>query len=113
MNDDLVKRLRDWEHVWPQDLDEPEGGLYIKAADRIEELEAKLAEYKHVASAIDTQWAESQDEIADLKANLAKVLEALGEAIYLLDPDEEDIAKETGLHRIVTTYAELTGGKDD
>jgi len=85
MSDDLVKRLRDWENVWPQDLDEPEGGLYIKAADRIEELKAKLA----------------------------KAVDALGEAIYLLDPDEEDIAKETGLHRIVTTYAELTGGKDD
>ena len=42
MSDDLVKRLRDWEHVWPQDLDEPEGGLYIKAADRIEELELKV-----------------------------------------------------------------------
>ena len=85
MSDDLVKRLRDWEHVWPQDLDEPEGGLYLKAADRIEELEAKLA----------------------------KAVDALGEAIYLLDPDEEDIAKETGLHRIVTTYAELTGGNDE
>ena len=85
MSDDLVKRLRDWEHVWPQDLDEPEGGLYLKAADRIEKLEDKLA----------------------------KAVDALGEAIYLLDPDEEDIAKETGLHRIVTTYAELTGGKDE
>ena len=83
MSDDLVKRLRDWEHVWPQDLDEPEGGLYIKAADRIEELKAKLA----------------------------KAVDALGEAIYLLDPDEEDIAKETGLHRIVTTHAELTSSE--
>lgn len=43
----------------------------------IEELEAELAEYKHVASAIDTQWAESQDEIADLKAQLAKALKGL------------------------------------
>ena len=93
---------------------------YHSQTDRIEELEAELAEYKHVASAIDKQWAESQDEIADLKAKLseseallAKAVEALGEAIYLLDPDEEDIAKETGLHRIVTTYAELTGGKDE
>jgi len=51
--------------------------------------------------------------IEELEAKLAKAVEALGEAIYLLDPDEEDIAKETGLHRIVTTYAELTGGKDD
>ena len=81
--------------------------------ERIKGLEAELAEYKHVASAIDTQWAESQDEIADLKAKLAKAVDALGEAIYLLDPDEEDIAKETGLHRIVTTYAELTGGNDE
>ena len=81
--------------------------------ERIKVLEAELAEYKYVASAIDTQWAESQDEIADLKANLAKAMKALDEAIYLLDPDEEDIAKETGLYRIVTTYAELTGGKDE
>ena len=38
----------------------------------IEELEAELAEYKHVASAIDKQWAESQDEIADLKDKLTE-----------------------------------------
>ena len=40
---DLVKRLRDWQHVHPEDQDKPEGSLYIEAADRIEELEAKLA----------------------------------------------------------------------
>ena len=51
--------------------------------------------------------------IEELEAKLKKAVEALGEAIYLLDPDEEDIAKETGLHRIVTTYAELTGGNDE
>ena len=51
--------------------------------------------------------------IEELEAKLAEAVEALGEAIYLLDPDEEDIAKETGLHRIVTTYAELTGGNDE
>ena len=51
--------------------------------------------------------------IEELEAKLKKAVEALGEAIYLLDPDEEDIAKETGLHRIVTTYAELKGGKDE
>ena len=43
MSDDLVKRLRDWEHVGPEDIDKPEGHLYEDAADRIEELEAKLA----------------------------------------------------------------------
>jgi hypothetical protein len=56
--------------------------------------------------------ADALQYIEELEANLAKAVDALGEAIYLLDPDEEDIAKETGLHRIVTTYAELTGGKD-
>ena len=57
--------------------------------------------------------ADALQYIEELEANLAKAVDALGEAIYLLDPDEEDIAKETGLHRIVTTYAELAGGKDE
>jgi hypothetical protein len=43
------------------------------------------------------------------EAKLAKAMEALREAVYLLDPDEEDIAKETGLYRIVTTLAEIEG----
>ena len=57
--------------------------------------------------------ADALQYIEELEANLAKAVDALGEAIYLLDPDEEDIAKETGLHRIVTTYAELTGDNDE
>jgi len=51
--------------------------------------------------------------INELEAKLAKATLALDEAIYLLDPDEEDIAKETGLHRIVTICAELKGEKDE
>ena len=51
--------------------------------------------------------------INELEAKLAKATMALDEAIYLLDPDEEDIAKETGLHRIVTICAELKGEKDE
>jgi hypothetical protein len=51
------------------------------------------------------------DRIEELEAKLAKAMLALDEAIYLLDPDEEDIAKETGLHRIVTIRAELKGKK--
>lgn len=47
--------------------------------------------------------------IEELEAKLAKAVEALHEAIYLLDPDDEDIAKETGLYRIVTTFEELKG----
>ena len=45
------------------------------------------------------------------EAKLAKATLALDEAIYLLDPDEEDIAKQTGLYRIVTIRAELKGEK--
>ena len=54
-----------------------------------------------------------KQRIEELEAKLAMAVGALGEAIYLLDPDEEDIAKKTGLHRIVTTYAELTGDNDE
>lgn len=50
------------------------------------------------------------DRIEQLEGKLAKAVGALDEAIYLLDPDGEDIAKKTGLHRIVTAYEELTGG---
>ena len=57
--------------------------------------------------------ADALQYIEELEDKLAKAVDALGEAIYLLDPDEEDIAKETGLHRIVTTYADLTGGNDE
>lgn len=42
MSDELVKRLRDWEHVWPDDMEKPEGHLYEDAADRIEELEQEV-----------------------------------------------------------------------
>ena len=55
--------------------------------------------------------AQMQERITELEAKLSKAVEALDEAIYLLDPDEEDIAKETGLHRIVTICAELKGEK--
>ena len=49
------------------------------------------------------------DYIEELEAKLAKAVEALEEAIYLLDPEEEDIAKETGIYRVVTTCKELKG----
>ena len=39
---DLVTRLRDWEHIYSCDDLKPDGHLYIEAAERIEELEAKL-----------------------------------------------------------------------
>ena len=39
----LVKRLRDWEHVHPEDYNKDAGHLYEEAADRIEALEAESA----------------------------------------------------------------------
>jgi len=53
------------------------------------------------------------ERIEELEAKLAKAMLALDEAIYLLDPDDEDIAKETGLHRIVTICEELKGESDE
>lgn len=41
MTDTLIERLRNWEHVYDEDDDKPEGSLYLEAADRIEELEAE------------------------------------------------------------------------
>ena len=56
-------------------------------------------------------FVEMADRIEELEAKLTQAVLALDEAIYLLDPDDEDIAKETGLHRIVTTIEELKGKK--
>ena len=47
--------------------------------------------------------------ITELENKLAMAMEALDEAIYLLDPSEEDITKETGLYRIVEAFTELKG----
>jgi len=46
MSDTLIERLRNWETVYEGDYEKPEGSLYLEAADRIEELEAKLVKRK-------------------------------------------------------------------
>jgi hypothetical protein len=53
------------------------------------------------------------DQIEELEARLAKAMDALDEAVYLLAPDEEDMARRAGVYRIVTTLAELRGKTDD
>jgi hypothetical protein len=50
-----------------------------------------------------------EDQRDELQDKLTKALAALDEAIYLLNPDEEDMAKEAGVYRIVTTYKEIKG----
>ena len=74
MRSNLVKRLRDWMSVWPEDDGKPEGSLYIEAADRVEELEAKLA--KPVASRMG-KW----DEIVDPAREALEALIAEGDAM--------------------------------
>jgi hypothetical protein len=49
------------------------------------------------------------ERIQELEAELAKAVEALDEAVYLLGVTEEDIAKGAGVYRIVNTLKELTG----
>ena len=78
---DLVKRLRDWQHVYPEDEDKPEGHLYEVAADRI----------------------------AALEVEMGRLRAALAEAVYLLDPEAEDILKGAGIYRIVRAYSQAGG----
>ena len=52
---------------------------------------------------------EAADRIAELEAKLAKAVEALDEAIYMLVPDEKDMENRAGIYRIVTAYEELKG----
>ena len=47
--------------------------------------------------------------IEELEAKLAKAVEALDEAVYLLAPDDRDMARKAGVYRVVTTLAELKG----
>ena len=42
----LIERLRNWETVYPEDEDTPEGNLYLEAAERIVELSDELEELR-------------------------------------------------------------------
>jgi hypothetical protein len=70
------------------------------ATDRIEQLQYNLKTSEEIGRAF-------EEDAGQLRAKLSKAIAALDEAIYLLHPDEEDIAKGAGLYRIVTTYKEL------
>jgi ABC-type branched-subunit amino acid transport system ATPase component len=51
---DLVKRLRDWIHVYPEDYDKDAGHLYEEAAARIEELEAEVERVLETANCLES-----------------------------------------------------------
>ena len=49
------------------------------------------------------------DRIEELEAKLAEAVEALDEAVNLLAPDEKDMMRQAGVYRVVTTLAKLKG----
>ena len=82
-------------------------GEYVGSpiADRIEELEAQQQKtYQELL-----KITKIHDEV---EAKLAKAMEALDEAVYLLAPDEKDMVRQAGVYRIVTTLAGLEGETD-
>ena len=62
---------------------------------------------------VTTELEQAEARIEELEGKLAKAVEALGEAVYLLDPDEKDMARKAGVYRVVTTLAELKGEQDE
>ena len=54
----LIERLRNWEKVYPEDEDKPEGNLYLEAAERIVELL--------------TAYTLAEEEVNDLKEEMSK-----------------------------------------
>ena len=112
--DDLVKRLREVES------NHSGWGYAAIAADRIEELEDKLAtceKYRDAYAECARIGAQDvfglETKLAECEARLEKAVDALDEAVYLLRPDEKDMMRQAGVYRIVTTLAELKGQKDE
>ena len=113
MSDDLVKRLRDWEHVWPEDDGEPEGNLYIAAADRIEELEHLLKQERKAHEKEVYVW---QDNYAALEAKLSESEALLAKAVDTLMfyggvMPNAFLPIHDGGEKARTTFAELKGEK--
>ena len=126
MTDGLIKRLRDWEHVYAVDDDKPEGSLYIEAADRIEELEAQI---KKDAMQYLSDTGEMGDTIADLTRRHQHALhkidvleDKIDKALRALEITDQwlreldmyanpDYHLVPSLQQVRTTLAELKGEK--
>lgn len=104
MSDDLVKRLRDHIAVYLDDRGHvfEDEALCDDAADRIEELEAKLATCEKYRAAYAERDRIGTQAVRELEAKLAKAVEAL-EAVYeiTVEPAETD-------HRNVRGWIEVT-----
>jgi len=84
-----------------------------QSADRIEALTAKLATCEKYRDAYAECDRIGTQTVRGLEAKLAKAVEALDEAVYLLKPDEKDMMRQAGVYRIVTTLAEIKGDTHD
>lgn len=76
-----------------------------------------MSEGQFIERATLDDWSErdqeQRDRIKGLEAKLAKAVDALDEAVYLLAPDEKDMMRQAGVYRVVTTLAVLKGQNDE
>jgi hypothetical protein len=140
MTDDqeLIARLRESQSYEWQD---PIWETRLAAADRIEALTKERDDAREYAGEVRKREMAAEDArisatdklatcerhrdayaecdrigtqaVRGLEAKLAKAVEALDEAVYLLKPDEKDMMRQAGVYRIVTTLAEIKGESHD
>ena len=103
----LVQRLRNWEHIYPEDQDEPDHCLYLKAADRIEELQSQIEEMHYAVTAAHFQGYTEGKQAAEDK--LAKAVEAVKSIKSDMDDRDDNGAYLTCKYII----AKLEGDSDD
>ena len=117
---DLVQRLRDWERIYPEDQDEPDHCLYLKAAARIEELEADNKGLRHmildqinstgddpeIIAATRAEWA-ARALMAEDRLNAASKM--LPRAIIAIHKGR----KQEAIDVLETVIEQLKGGSDD
>ena len=83
-NKRLIERLRNWEKVYPEDEDKPEGNLYLEAAERIVEL---LTAYNLAEEEVKAAYTLAEEEVNDLKEEMSKS----NELDYTLDYDQDGL----------------------
>lgn len=123
MSDDLVKRLRDHIAVYLDDRGHvfEDEALCDDAADRIEELEAKLKAITERNDLVEYANVELGEKLSESEALLAKAVEALGTALSeMVDyadthPAWSEIweAREAARTTLAELSSNTTGGKDE
>ena len=124
MSDDLIKRLRDTPNWLRQKYGDYKNRLSVydrtpfEAADRIEQLEAKLAEALAVAKIWQEDFIQENNRWCDASRKLAEAMEELREIITCWDAplwkDADQQARATGsvINRARTKLAKLEGGEE-